>query len=208
MRTRGGGKMTFRAVRDCGQTHGQPVIDGTTSKLNVATTNTLQHLSCKTTEHCSAVQLTELFHCIAKSGRSTLVQQAPDWLDTACSTTQCACYIVRCYSLARCIAQWLLFSSGVRALSVLIWFVRSCSLLCWHIGSTLVQLLISIAWTLPALIFFWQDWIPASDTIGQWFGSLLQPFHIGACHCMQPAHCICISLSKPKSRILPKPTLV
>ena len=67
--------MTFRAVRDCGQTHGQLVIDGTTSKLNAATTNTLQHLSCKTTEHCSAVQL---FHCIAKSGRSTLVQQAPD----------------------------------------------------------------------------------------------------------------------------------
>ena len=65
--------MTFRAVRDCGQTHGQPVIDGTTSKLNVATTNTLQHLSCKTTDHCSAVQLTELFQCIAKSERSTLV---------------------------------------------------------------------------------------------------------------------------------------
>ena len=45
--------MTFRAVRDCaGQTHGQPVIDGTTSKLN----STLQHtlLSCKTTDHCGA----------------------------------------------------------------------------------------------------------------------------------------------------------
>ena len=60
VRTRGGGKMRiggqrlYRShLRDCaaGQTHGQPVIDGTTSKLNSATTR----LSRKTTDHCSPV---------------------------------------------------------------------------------------------------------------------------------------------------------
>ena len=72
--TRVGGKMTFRAVRSCGgQTHGQPVIDGTTYKLN----STLRYNthSCLAKQQIIAVQSVSLHCCLT-----------PDWLDTTFST--------------------------------------------------------------------------------------------------------------------------